>query len=76
MIQRVQQTRTQLQALRQSNNPTAMMQTMLMSNPQLKQAADLVNNTYHGDGKAAFYDAARAKGMNDQQIEDFLKALQ
>lgn len=47
-----------------------------MTNPQFKQAVDTINNQYGGDGKAAFYDAARAKGMNDQQIEEFLKALQ
>ena len=63
-------------ALRQSSNPMAMMNTMLMNNPQLKQTADIINNQYGGDGKAAFYAAARAKGMNDQQIEEFLKALQ
>lgn len=63
-------------ALRQSSNPTAMMNNMLMNNPQFKQAADTINNQYNGDGRAAFYDAARAKGMNDQQIEEFLKALQ
>lgn len=65
-----------MQALKQSNNPTAMMNSMLMNNPQFKQAADTISNQYGGDGKAAFYDAARAKGMNDQQIEEFLKALQ
>ena len=64
-----------MQLLRQSGNPKALFNSMIMSNPQLKQASDLVNGTYNGDGKSAFYDAARAKGMTDEQIEQFISAL-
>jgi hypothetical protein len=46
------------------------------NNPQLQEAVNTINQTYNGDGKAAFYDAARAKGMSDQQIEEFIQALQ
>ena len=61
--------------LKASNNPNAVFNSLLMSNPQLKQMNDLVKNSYNGDGQAAFYDAARAKGMNDEQIKEFLNTL-
>lgn len=65
-----------MQALRQSSNPQAMVSNLMQSNPQFRQAANLVNDIYKGDGRAAFYAEARAKGMSDQQIEEFIRALQ
>ena len=59
----------------QSSNPNAMLQNLMLTNPQIKQAAEMISSQYNGDGQAAFYAAARAKGMSDQQIEEFLKAI-
>ena len=63
-----------INALKNSQNPQGMFNSMLMSNPALKQANDLIQSS-GGDGKATFYAEARKKGMNDQQISEFLSAL-
>lgn len=55
-----------------SQNPTAMMNSMMQSNPQLKQAMDLINQS-GGDPRKAFYSLAEQKGVNPQDILDMLK---
>ena len=32
-------------------------------------------NSYHGDGKAAFYDKARSMGYQDNEINEFVNKL-
>lgn len=68
------QVRSMINALKASQNPQGMFNSMLMSNPALKHANDQIQSS-GGDGKAAFYAEARKKGMNDQQISEFLSAL-
>lgn len=71
----LQQIKSMMNAIQNSQNPQGMFNSMLASNPKIKQAQDLINQ-YGGDGRAAFYAAARQKGMTDQQIAEFLNTLQ
>lgn len=45
------------------------------TNQQFKQTYDMVQSLYNGDGKKAFMTAAKAKGMTDDQINQFLAQL-
>ena len=47
---------------------------MAMSNPQLQTAFQTMSTAK--DPKEAFYAAARAKGLTDEQIQNGLTALQ
>jgi hypothetical protein len=58
--------------IRSAQNPTAMLNQMIMQNPNLKQVMDIVNQ-YGGDANKAFYAIAEQKGINPQEIIDMLK---
>lgn len=61
-----------MNTVRMARNPQAMMNQMLQTNPQLKQAMDFVN----ASGKSpeqAFYALANQMGVNPQEILDGLK---
>ena len=55
-----------------AQNPSAMMNSMVQNNPQLKQAMDLIRQS-GGDPQKAFYALAQQKGVNPQDILDMLK---
>jgi len=55
-----------------SQNPQAMLNQMMMQNPQLKQVMDYVHQS-GGDPKTAFYSMADKMGVNPQDILDMLK---
>lgn len=55
-----------------SQNPSAMLNQLVMSNPNLKQVMDIVNSS-GGDPKKAFYALAEQKGVDPQEILDMLK---
>ena len=52
-----------------------MLQKLARENPQIFNTMNTINKLYNGDCSAAFMDAARKKGMTDQQIKDFLEAI-
>ena len=58
--------------VRAAQNPQAMMNQLMMNNPQLKQAMDIVNQ-YNGDANKAFQELARQNGINPQEIMDMLR---
>ena len=61
-----------MNTVRMARNPQAMMNQMIQTNPQLKQAMDFVN----ASGKSpeqAFYALANQMGVNPQEILDGLK---
>ena len=66
------QIRQMVQAFKCAGNPQAMLNQMLQTNPQMKQAMDFVKAS-GGDPKAAFYRLAEQKGINPQAILDQLK---
>ncbi len=53
--------------VKNSNNPTAMLNQMLMNNPQLKQAMDYINSN-GGDARQAFFNLAKQKGIDPEEI--------
>ena len=66
------QIKNTMNMIRTAQNPTAMLNQMAMSNPQIKQVIDIVNQ-YGGDANKAFYALAEQKGINPQEIIDMLK---
>lgn len=66
------QIRQMVQAFKCAGNPQAMLNQMLQTNPQIKQAMDFVKAS-GGDPKAAFYRLAEQKGINPQAILEQLK---
>ena len=57
--------------IRGAQNPQAMMNQLLMNNPNTKQVMDLVNAA-GGDPQKAFYKLAQQKGINPQDILDMI----
>ena len=49
-----------------------MIGNLINSNPQMKQANEIINQ-YGGDVKTAFYKTAEAKGVDPNEILDMLK---
>lgn len=58
--------------IKTNSNPQQAVQTMIMNNPSVKQASDIIQQ-YGGDGKKAFYDLANQKGINPDDILNMLK---
>ena len=69
MMQNVRQMMGMLNA---SQNPMAMMNSMVQGNPNLKQVMDFINQS-GGDPKKAFYALAEQKGIDPQEILNMLK---
>ena len=69
MMQNVRQMMGMLNA---SQNPVAMMNSMVQGNPNLKQVMDFINQS-GGDPKKAFYALAEQKGIDPQEILNMLK---
>ena len=55
-----------------SQDPQAMMNQMMTSNPNLKQVIDFIRES-GGDPKTAFYSMADKMGVDPQEILDMLK---
>lgn len=58
--------------LRNAQNPKALMQQMMASNPRIKAIMDEVNALYHGDIDAYFKAECKKHGMTDEQMQTFL----
>lgn len=59
--------------LKGSNNPDAMLNFLMASNPQIKDAMDLIRQN-GGSPKDAFYAVARQKGVNPDEVIAFLNS--
>lgn len=57
------------QMFKATNNPNALVNQMLNSNPQVRQ----IINQYGGDPKTAFYKYAEANGINPDDVLSMLK---
>ena len=55
------------QVLKTSSNPNAMMQNLMVSNPNMAQVMNLVN-MFGGDPKEAFYKEAQRRGVDPNSI--------
>jgi hypothetical protein len=61
-----------MNTLKGINNPSAMLNQFASSNPQLKQAINLVNNS-GGDPKKCFYQLAEQMGVDPNDVLSALK---
>ena len=66
------QIRQMAQLVRSANNPQAMINQLMQTNPQMKQVMDLVRSS-GGDPKRAFYSLAEQKGVDPNMILDQLR---
>ena len=58
--------------VRSANNPQAVMNMLMQSNPNLKQAMDLVQQS-GGDPQRAFYALCQQKGVDPNNILNALR---
>ena len=58
--------------LQSAQNPNAMIQQMMESNPQFKNIIDQASALYHGDISAYFKAECKKHGMTDEQMQSFL----
>jgi len=61
-----------INTIRTAQNPQMAINALINNNPMMKQAMDIINQ-YGGDPQKAFYDIARQKGIDPQEIMDMLK---
>lgn len=66
------QIKNMVNMVRSAGNPQAMLQSMIQSNPQLRQVMEFVNQS-GGDAQAAFYKMAEQKGVNPEQVLSILR---
>ena len=58
--------------VRSANNPQAMINQLMQTNPQMKQVMDVVKASGN-DPKKAFYALAQQKGINPDEILNQLR---
>ena len=68
----VSQLKQMMSAIRMAKDPQAMMQQMMMNNPQMQNVMKIVNQ-YGGDPMKAFYEEAKARGVDPEEIIGMLK---
>lgn len=56
-----------MQMVKMSQNPQMMVQTLMKTNPSMKQAMDYIQAN-GGDPKEAFYKLAEEKGVNPDSV--------
>ena len=61
--------KSMINMLRNSNNPQMLVQNMLQNNPKVQQ----IIQQYGGNPKTAFYNVAKQKGINPDEILNMLK---
>ena len=66
------QIKQMMSMLRSAQNPSAMLNQMVMSNPQIKQVMDIVQK-HGGDPMKAFYAVAEEKGVDPNEILNMLR---
>lgn len=66
------QIKNMMNMVKSAGNPQAMLQSMMQSNPQIKQVMDIVNKS-GGDPKTAFYKMAEEKGVDPEEILAMLR---
>lgn len=69
--QMIQQFKTILQQLSSASNPQLMINNMLMTNPRLAQAFNLIRSA-GGDPKTTFYNYARQMGVDPDNFINML----
>ena len=68
----LQQIRNMMAMMQNSKNPQAMLGTLMNQNPQMQNVMNIINQ-YGGDAKTAFYETAKQKGIDPNQIINMLR---
>ena len=71
--QGVIQIKNMMDALSGAKNPQQIVQNLLGSNPQMQQVMQFANQ-FNGNYKSAFLNLAKSKGVDPQQIINFMKS--
>ena len=58
--------------IKAAGNPQQLLNQLMATNPNMKQAMEIVRQ-YGGDANKAFYEIAKQKGIDPQEILDLLK---
>ena len=66
------QIKNMMNMVRSAGNPQAMLQNLTQNNPQMQQVMNIVNQS-GGDPKAAFYQMAKEKGVDPEQVLSMLR---
>ena len=66
------QIKQMISMVRSAQNPKAMINQLMMTNPQMKQVMEIVKQ-YGGDPMRAFTETARENGMDPEEILGMLK---
>lgn len=61
-----------MNTVKAAQNPQTAMQTIINNNPQFKQVVDIVQQ-HGGNAEKAFYELAKEKGINPDDILSMLK---
>ena len=64
--------RNMMNMVQSSSNPQAMLNNLVSQNPQMQNVMNLVNQ-YGGDPRSAFFNLAKAKGIDPNQIINMLR---
>lgn len=66
------QIKSMMNMLQVASNPQAALQSILVTNPQLKELIPLINKN-GGDYKKTFYDLAAQRGVNPEEVLKLIK---
>ena len=66
------QIKQMMSAVKSAQNPQAMINTLIMNNPRMKQVMDIINQ-YGGDPNKALEETAKQYNISPNDIYDLLK---
>ena len=69
----LQQIKMMYDLSRSGGNPSSFLQTMMTNNPNFKSIMSIVQSQYGGDARAAFYDMAKQRGIDPNQVLSMLR---
>ena len=70
-MQNLNKVKPLVDAFRNSNNPQALVMSLMKTNPNVKQALNYMNQ--NGGGQAAFFKLANEKGVDPNEILKMLR---
>ena len=71
LMQNIAPAKNLLNTIRNSANPQAMLQQMMLQNPQISNVIKYINDN-GGDAREVFYKTAQEQGINPQEIINVL----
>ena len=68
----IDQIKRMMNMIQNSQNPSKMLEELIRTNPQMQNVMNLIRQN-GGDAKAAFYNLAKEKGIDPEQILSLLR---